>query len=371
VSVSPAEPVSSIEGIGPAAVTALASVKVYSVFDLLRGSIQAIHHAVHSLASENEVRSWRAMASLLEVADVTPQWAEALVRAGVTSVEILFSKSLEEIDTLMAAAMTQRIIQQVPTAAQISNMLQDAAVLQHSGSVTGTLHNTEGEPVANATVRIGSLEQQSDPRGRFRIVRIPLGTGLPLFIEHDNYIPRTIAAPPVSRDLAVIDGRVFVMTARPEAAAGSSEEPQTALSELDGDLLPVPKGQPLKSVELDAPGLRPLDVLKVYKLYERTPDAGLVSYFKSYEAGRFIVHTLKVPRSQLADVQLGDQFRVTDGALAKVELGPNELRRYKLRLRLRKKMAGRTVPTADSEGLGVFLQECYAFLEEIGYFDER
>jgi hypothetical protein len=146
---------------------------------------------------------------------------------------------------------------------------------------------------------------------------------------------------------------------------------ETTLSELEGDVLPVPKGEPFKTVEMDSGSLRPRDVLKVYKLFERTSDVGLVSYFKSYEGGRFIAHTVRVPRSGLTqNVKLGDQFQVTDDGLEAVELGPSKLRRYKLRMRLRKRMAGRPVPADHDDGFNAFLQECYAFLRENGYFHE-
>ncbi|MEK6325517.1 MAG: DUF4332 domain-containing protein [Acidobacteriota bacterium] len=368
MAVAASEPVTIIEGIGPSTAEALQSVKVYFVFDLLRGSVQMIHDAVRSQASASEVRSWRAMASLLQVAEITPQWAEALVRGGVISIEMLFRKNLNDIETMMAEAQNQGIIQDVPTTAPVSSMLKDAAVLAHTGSITGTLHNDADEPIAGATVRIGSLEQQSDERGRFRLLRIPLAAGLPLHIAHPDYLTRTIESPPVARNIAVIDGRVFRLSERPDTSTGI-EEAEARFSELEGDALPVPTGQPLRSVDMNPGSLRPRDVLKVHKLYQRAPDAGLVSYFKSYEAGEFIVHTVRVPLSELTqNVQLGDQFQVSDGSLRKVDLGPTKLHRYKMRLRLRKRLAGRPAPTEIDE-LNALIQECYAFLRENGYFN--
>ena len=60
-------PVSAIEGIGPVAAGALANAGVWTVFDLLGVPFNAIRQAVGSIASTDEVRAWRRMATLLQV----------------------------------------------------------------------------------------------------------------------------------------------------------------------------------------------------------------------------------------------------------------------------------------------------------------
>src|SRR5512139_2339904 len=107
-------PVSAIEGVGPAAGQLLQAGGIYTVYDLLRAGSPAIHSAVAALASLQEVKAWRQMAVLLEVATVTPQWAEALVQAGVTSLVELRHLDLNELQTLFNAARNQGTIPSLP-----------------------------------------------------------------------------------------------------------------------------------------------------------------------------------------------------------------------------------------------------------------
>ena len=366
MAVSPAEPVTIIEGIGPAAADALKAVNVYAVFDLLRGQVEPIHEAVQALASEAEVSSWRAMASLLQVAEVTPQWAEALARGGVTTVERLFGKSLSELQTLFTQAKDQGIIPDLPSPDQLAEMLKDAAVIRHTGSLTGTLRDREANPVSGATVRVGSVAQQSDERGRFRLIRIPLGAPLPLSITHADFLPREVQFPAVAQHVDVVGGQIYLLEKRPQGSAQA--QPSSRLSELVGDALPVRSGQTVKSVAL-APGqLREMDVLQLHKRYERAPDAQLVSRLKDYEDGVLIVHTVRVPLAKLpADAKLGDHFCVLGGQLVPIKMDSDKLRRYKIRLRLAPQRARRLRPEGV-EDRARLAREDVRFLIDNGYF---
>ncbi|HYX72090.1 MAG TPA: DUF4332 domain-containing protein [Nitrososphaera sp.] len=369
MAVTPDTPVTVIEGIGDATAARLEQANVHFVFDLLRGSIRTVHAAVASLASEAEVRFWRQMASLLQVAEVDAQAAEALVRAGTTSVEELSHKSLDAIEDVFSQAREQGTIPNIYSANQISAMLRDAAVLRHTGTITGTVRNGEGEPVADATVRIGNIEQRSDARGRFRLLRIPLGTSLPLFIAHGDYLPRLIESPNITRDVNTLGVQVFIMEKR--ADASTPQAPLLSLSEMDGDTLPITSGQRVRTVELDKDKLRPSDILKLSKLYKSVPEAQLVSRFKSFIDGEILIHTLRLPLNMLpAQAQAGDHFLVSNGALVKIRMDAEKLRRYKIRLRLRGKRALRLRPKTV-EKIARLLREDYDFLVENGYFSKR
>ena len=369
MAVTPVTPVTVIEGIGNAAAAALAKVNVHFVFDLLRGSVRTIHGAVASLASEAEVRSWRYMASLLQVSDVDAQAAEALVRSGITSIEELSHKSLDATADVFSQAKEQGTIPNIYSANQISAMLRDAAVLRHTGTITGTVRDGEGKPVADATVRIGNIEQRSDARGRFKLLRIPLGTSLPLYLIHGDYATKMIEAPKIACDVNTLGVQFFVMEKRTDASA--PQVPLLSLSEMDGDVLPITSGQRVKAIEMNKDNLRASDVLKLSKLHNSAPKAQLVSRFKSFVDGEILIHTLRLPLDMLpAQAQVGDHFLVSNGALVKIRMDAEKLRRYKIRLRLRKKRALRLRPRTVEE-LSRLLRQDYDFLAENGYFAKR
>ena len=107
-------PVSAIEGIGPSIENLLRPKGVHTVYDLLRAPSPALHEVVADVASLQQVRSWRQMASLLEVATMTPQWAEALVKARTTSISELRRRHLTEVRSMFAEAREAHSIKTFP-----------------------------------------------------------------------------------------------------------------------------------------------------------------------------------------------------------------------------------------------------------------
>src|SRR5262249_12790249 len=145
------------------------------------------HRVVAAVASLDEVRRWRRMAVLLEVAAVTPQWAEALVKGGVLTLVDLSHLGLAELETLFTAARTARTIPDVPTHDQMAAMLADAARLTFAGAITGTVRDRSGRPVADATVTAGAASATTDARGRFRLRRLLLGRDVSVSISKASY----------------------------------------------------------------------------------------------------------------------------------------------------------------------------------------
>jgi hypothetical protein len=349
VAVSATEPVASIEGIGPVAAEAFNRVGVFAVFDLLRTTAERLHPAVAELASLDKVKAWRAMASLLQVDEVSPQWAEALVGANVTTIEELHDKTLDQLSELFRAAKGAGTIPAVPTPAQIAAMMADAAVLRYSGALIGTVMDAEGERAAGATVHLGTRETTADERGRFRFIRVPLGRILPLRIEHAEHVSLQQSEPPISRSVDAFAVEVFRLS-RPEPGQPSVVGPALSLSELDGDVIPTPAGQPVREMPMDPAQLRPNDILMVNSFYKSAPDVKLVSRFKSYIDGEIRVHTLRIPVAELpAGTKRGDHFRHSVGQLMPIEMSTPELQRLKVKLRVHKALGGQPLPASGEE----------------------
>jgi len=109
-------------------------------------------------------------------------------------------------------------------------------------------------------------------------------------------------------------------------------------------------GQPVREAPMDPANLRPNDILMVNSFYKSAPDVKLVSRFKSYVDGEIRVHTLRIPVAQLpAGTKRGDHFVHSNGQLTPIEMSTPELHRLKVRLRVRKALAGHPLPASGEE----------------------
>lgn len=210
-------PLSYIEGIGPRTAQRLATLNLYYVFDLIRASAEQIHPAVSGVASVDEVRRWRSMAILLQVDTMTNHWAEALVRAGVKTIEELSGKSAADLTQLFAAARRKRVALTIPTAQDALRMLLDATVIHFTGGLNGTVQNRNGHGIPDVEARIGLTRTTTDERGRFRLIRIPLGVDQQLTLRHPQYRTASIDSPPLSSNDDLIGVSTFVLTPRSSA----------------------------------------------------------------------------------------------------------------------------------------------------------
>jgi hypothetical protein len=316
-------PVSEIEGIGPAASALLAEVGIFAVFDLLRADAGRIHAAVSDLASPAEARGWRQMAVLLQVRDVTPQWAEALVGAGVKTLAILCDKKLDELEAVFAEQRSAGRIPDVPSVVQIAEMSKDAASLEAAGALTGTVRDHRGDAVADALVRVGGRQARTDARGRFRVTRLRLGSPYETRIEHSDFTTLSERVDVVP-SVGTIHVRSFTLQRRVGEPAGDR-----AVSTLRGDALPPMAGQPIVAREIERDELEELDVLRLILLYANGTEAKLVSRLPAYENGEFVLRWLRVALSELPpDPSLREHLWYRGGRFTRMRMSPAKLRAY-------------------------------------------
>jgi nucleotidyltransferase/DNA polymerase involved in DNA repair len=125
VAVDSTTPVTEIEGVGPSVTRALSRMRVHTVFDLLRCTPDQIRRAASHL-SFADAYGLRSAASLLQVRGMSGQWAEALVKGGVKSIDELQGKSSHEVLDLLRRARRRRIIRSLPTSSLLEQVLRDA-----------------------------------------------------------------------------------------------------------------------------------------------------------------------------------------------------------------------------------------------------
>ncbi|HET9361605.1 MAG TPA: carboxypeptidase-like regulatory domain-containing protein [Vicinamibacterales bacterium] len=364
MAVDASTPVSAIEGIRPAIEAGLARLGVFAVFDLLRGTTEHLHSVVKANASLADVESWKCQAALLQVQAVTPAWAAALVRAKVMTVDGLALKSVSAIAQILAAAPGAAA---APTADQIGEMLADASVLAHTGCIPGTVLDKKKKPIPGVTVRLGAVQTKTDTRGRFRLLRIRLGTPVPLRLEHPGYRTEIVTPPPISDDVATIGARRFQLTkGRPPR--------QPVLSELNGDVVPVPPGQSIKQKMVAVTDLRRGDILLLRELYQNQLDGQLVSRFKTFEDGTVLIRTVRVPLSSLpADPapRVGNHFRWTGKTFVGIEVTPSDLHREKVVRRLTKEFADRRSPRTRKERTALIKEKLDYLMTHAFFVEER
>ena len=368
MAISPTTPLSAIEGIGPVTARALEGIGAYSVFDLLRASVETIHPAVSPLASVAEVRRWRSMVALLHVAVVTPQWAEALVHADVRTIADFRGLKLSELEGIFTEARRDGVVPDVPSAVDMAEMLKHAAFLLCSGALMGTVRDRRGAPIEGATVGIGALRETTDARGRFRIVGIPMLRPPILEIAHPDFRPLRGKVRAV-RSFDTLEVRIFTLASLPVGT--TTAPPPAPLSQLNGDALPPPAGQPVSPVEVRREDLRDGDVLRIIYFYADGTDAKLVSKLVSYEDSRFVVRWCRVPKALLpGTARLRDHVRVKGGTLVPFRWTPHKSEAYRGLRRIKTRLAGRPAPRTPLEREAA-LDELFVAMKAAGLFRRR
>jgi len=92
----------TIEGVGAARGAALAAAGIKTIAEFFRAGPRKVH-ALCPNATAREVGEWICQATLYRVKGVTPDLAEALVKAGIRSVGRLASAELADVEAAAAA----------------------------------------------------------------------------------------------------------------------------------------------------------------------------------------------------------------------------------------------------------------------------
>jgi hypothetical protein len=286
-------PVETLEGVGPAIAARLSRWGIIDTHDLLRHSSDRVHKWVRDTASLAMVRQWQVMALFLEIKCMDRQWAEALATGGISSVEELSRAGLEQLQAVFADAQGEHLIREVPDAESILNMVRDATVIHCSGKLSGRITDQTGAPVAAASIRIGNAKACTNERGRFCLLRIPLGRGSPLLVSHETHGRFEIANPPVALDTELHHEHIFCLNDQ-AAAVGDMDE-------FYGDRLPPFNGRVVTSKLHDTDAIRDGELLFIESFYKNGEHAKLASWFRTLIDGRFVIRTYKVPISMLPE----------------------------------------------------------------------
>ena len=317
--------VEEIEGIGESFGARLREAGITTIIELLAARSEVLATVTDVRADGERLARWKSAARLMLLHGVTAQWAEALVRGGISDVSDLASAELSELRAVFETAREEGIIPEPPTDDDICNMIRAAAISSHTGHLSGTVATAEGIPVAEARVQLGRRVTATDDAGRFFLDCLPLGRTAPLQIVALTGEMLTVESPRVISDSLVYTLERFQMP-----GSYAPKRPPRLYDELSGDRLPQVSA-PLRIVRRSR--AREGDILRVTEVDEHKQRALLVSLFRSYYQGSFYADSYRAPFDRLpADVAVGRHLRIAATGLAWVEMTPAILLRTKVAL---------------------------------------
>jgi hypothetical protein len=316
------------------------------VFDLLRASAEQIHQAVKSQASIEQVRDWRSMSILLQIVGMTNQWAEALAQSDIRSIEEFLQRSVAELLAVFDNAQSSGMISDKPGEDVIYQMLLDATQINFTGSINGTVRDSVGNSIAGVEARIGVKKVLTDVRGRFRIIKIQLGSPSRLVLQKAGLQTLVVDNPSLALDNDTIQVSIFEMQVQLPGLTVDNGR----LSEFNGDDLPELSAYSMTTEARNTDQLRNGDIFVLHKFYKNRADAQLTSKFLDYEDGQFIVLNYKVPISDLpANPQLKQKFLYRNKKFKAVKLNSARMKYFRAMRKARRQLAGRPRPATLME----------------------
>jgi hypothetical protein len=264
------------------------------------------------------------MAAMLQLAEMTPQWSRALVRGGLASPADFAYRSLEQLRGLFGQD------RESPSDAQLLEMVKDAMVVSNRGCISGTILDPDGQLLPGATVAAGSVQGITDPRGRFRLIRVAWWAEISLLVRHESY---PLAQFQITRILpeGTVYEQSFQLAAAPDGIAGPAE-----FMEVRGECLPlIGDARPVER-QVDRGDLMRHDILAVVERSVDDDEVKLVSKLWVWADGRFEARYAWLPASDSPSVQPGDCYVVGPDGLQPVEMDPSRLRTYVGLLRARR-----------------------------------
>ena len=287
------------------------------------------------------------MAFLMQIESVDGQLAEALWDGGVETLEELSRRELAELREHCTSAHGAGKLPAIPDDATLAILMRDAALLQRSGALTGTIRDQAGNPIQDADVRLGYARTTTDPRGRFRLTALPLGGPLVLTVEASGFRRIEVEDPGLEVDPQTVVVRIWQLEAESATSSGSQE-----LSSYDGDRLPRLAGQWMTSKRLQRDEVREGDLLTLRRIYDGGEDAELVSKFPNFRDDKFVYFTWRIPLTDLpSGAARNSTYRVVNSAFVSTTLSPRELRAATANRRWRKAHSGVDPQTMDVDAV--------------------
>ena len=313
----------TIEGVGAARGAALAAAGIKTIAEFFRAGPRKVH-ALCPNATAREVGEWICQATLYRVKGVTPDLAEALVKAGIRSVGRLASAELADVEAAVVKARASDrpslSLSMAPTVYNLARIQQAAWKLEGSGMVVGRLlQQRGGQPIRGALVALGEQDTTTDDQGWYAFEKVAAG---------------------LARVRISIEGRPFPLELKPrEVAAGkltgpivlhiapapSGRPPLPVIREIDGSLIANSKAT---RVQLQWKALEdlPEGTCLLVRHFGKDGLARLLSFYKE-QVGRviYVTRARAKPEELPPGAKVGDVLRRAGGRLEATSLTPADV----------------------------------------------
>lgn len=311
-----------IEGIGERTEEALREAGIGTIGEMLSRGVQRIAQAVPT-ATERQVRSWSAAGLLLQVEGVDPNVAEALIDAGIDSVDELAEVGLQTLERAMDRAVEAGKLKEAPSLYRLAGMQREAGKLRDTGLLGGRVVNREtGEPLAGLTVRAGRRRGRTEQDGTFYLSGVPAGTAT---VEID--VP---GRRPLRAAMVVPNGTLGRLVTFRVSVPPAGRPPPRQVDESDGRLVWLGRAGRLRLVTRQLADLPD----ETYLVVQDVSPSGRVRLQHAYrkKVGHEVVSELvDVPADVLPEeVAVGQIFQHRSGELVPTDLTRRDVETRKL-----------------------------------------
>jgi hypothetical protein len=280
-------PVAEIEGIGEAYAEKLANVGIYHIGDLVFIDPEIEYTRLDSEIPLPNLGKWKAMAAFMQIPGINNQFAEALVRNDIFTLEDLFEASPEKIVKKIDDAFDKKIIPEKADLLTVVEWQKEAIKLSYTSGINGLVSDQETKkPMEGATVSCFGRTTKTNKQGEFILNLVPYGEQS-ILIEKEGYYDFKMAVNVGARPLKI-------KTSLKKSVDGFSSP--THASEYESQHVNIAPEDTLVMKQKNLDEIPDGTHLRILKFYKRKPLAKLFSLSKSKVGQKVFIDIIKIER---------------------------------------------------------------------------
>ncbi len=305
-----------IEGIGEVWAKQLRSQGIITTEDLLKVDSRLLKKKISRIKNfpAAKLQEFISCAELMQIKGLSGQHAEALTKAGVSTLLKLSLPSPHKLVGILDEAKSKGIIPESIELISAINWQKDALKISLQNAVYGRVESFDG-PVEGAIVRCQGISAETDENGEFWLTTLSLGTKS-VYIEkegYDSFVYKVNVKTKVTRCNAVIEQQTAIETA----------------DESRGEIVTVDDPSEIKFVKRSMNDFSVSTPFRLARFY-KNGNAKLISLLKQRNGAVVEIGYTEVPVDNLVgSPSVGEMLIKNEGDL--FELSPMTIRNYKLK----------------------------------------
>lgn len=305
-------PVIEIEGVGKTYAEKLANVGIYTIGDLVFIDPEIEYTRLDSEIPLPNLKKWKSMASFMQAPGINNQFAEALVRSDVFTIEDLFNPPPSEIVKKIEDAYNKNIIPEKVDLLAVVEWQKEAIKLSYTSSINGLVQDSKTKnPIKGATVSCFDETTATNEQGEFVLNLIPYGERS-ISVEKNGYYDFKMKI-----DIGLRPSKLKVLIKKSPDGFSSPVH----ASEYESQHVNVAPDDTLIMKQKDLSEIPDGAYLQIMKFYKRKPMAKLFSLSKYKIGQRVFIDIVKVDRNLIPKgAEERSILRKEKGGLAKTDL---------------------------------------------------